>query len=63
MYTFKRIDSRIKLLIGASATLLLVLAVGLLLFGHNMMGHESELIHQASEATRANMLYTHPEAH
>lgn len=63
MDVFSTLNSKTKIVIALSTSVLLILAIGLLLFGSNIMGHESELIHQAAEATRADMLYSHPEAH
>lgn len=63
MDVFSTLGDRTKLAIAVSTSFILIVALGMLLFGHNIMGHESELIHQAAEATRADMLYSHPEGH
>ncbi len=63
MDVFTSLSQRTKVVIVASALFLLVMAVGLLVFGDNLITGESDLLQQAQSAVRADMLYSHPEAH
>ena len=63
MDVFSTLSDKVKIGIVISSTILLALALVLLLFGGNHIGHENHLIQQAAEATRADMLYIHPEDH
>ncbi len=61
MNLFVTLTNQNKKLIIFGSAMLIVLAVALLIFGHNVKSGENKLIKQASEATRADMLYVHPE--
>jgi hypothetical protein len=63
MDVFSTLSERTRIAIAVSVSILLSFALVLLLFGGNSIGHESELIQQAADATRADMLYIHPEGH
>ncbi len=60
MDVFTSLSHRTKVLIVASSLFLLSLSVGLLVFGSNMVSSENELLDQAKNATRADMLYVQP---
>lgn len=62
MDVFSTLSTRTRIALALCASFLLVTALGLLFFGHNMTGDENELIKQAAGATRADMLYSHPDA-
>jgi hypothetical protein len=64
MDVFTSLSQRTKVVIVASALFLLITAVGLLVFGDNIVTDESDLLQQAQGAVRADMLYSHPaESH
>lgn len=63
MNVFSTLGKNARLMIVLSTTSLLGLAIALLMFGHNALGHENELIQKAAHSTRADMLYSHPEGH
>ena len=63
MDVFSSLSRRTKVVIVVSALFLLVTAVGLLVFGDNIITGESELLEQAQGAVRADMLFSHPEGH
>ncbi|MFT7184578.1 MAG: hypothetical protein ACI9QC_000923 [Oceanicoccus sp.] len=63
MDVFSTLNRKNKIAIAISSSILLAFALSLLVFGANSMGAENHLIQQAAEATRADMLYIHPEGH
>ncbi len=60
MNTFNSLKQRTKLLIVVSGLFLLTFSLGFLVFGHNSLGLESHLIHEASEGVKADLFYSHP---
>lgn len=59
MNTFNSLKQSTKLLIVVSGLFLLSLSAGALVFGHNSLGEESHLIHEASEGLKADLFYSH----
>lgn len=55
------LSQRAKVMIVASALFLLTLSIGLLAFGENVITDENSMIQQAQNASRVDMLYSHPE--
>ena len=49
-----------KLVVVSSTLFLLTLSFSLLFFGDNVLTHESELIEEASNAARVDLLFTQP---
>lgn len=60
MNTYNSLKQKTKLLIVVSGLFLLTMSFGLLVFGHNSLGLESHLIHEASEGVKADLFYAHP---
>ena len=60
MDVFSTLSQRTKVLIVASSLFLLTITLGLLVFGTNIVSHENDLLEQAKNSTRADMLYIHP---
>jgi hypothetical protein len=60
MDVFSDLSRKTKLAIVASTLFLLTLSASVLMFGGGMH-MEEELLHHAREATRTDMLYSHPE--
>lgn len=61
MDIFKSLSVQTKLLIVTSSVFLVTLSLGLLVFGSNGLTQENSMIDQASNSSRADMLYVHPE--
>lgn len=60
MDVFHTLSQRTKVLIVASSLFLVTITLGLLVFGTNIISHDNALLEQASNSTRADMLYIHP---
>ena len=64
MDIFSQLNKPAKYLLIATVLVLLSAAVGLLLFGDNMVNYEANLfIEHAKEAAKSDMIYIEPEAH
>jgi hypothetical protein len=61
MNIFKSLSIRTKLMIVASSLFLVTLSMGILVFGSNSLMQENSLIDQASDSSKADMLYVQPE--
>ncbi len=61
MDIFKSLSIRTKLMIVASSLFLVTLSIGILVFGSNGLMQENSLIDQASDSSKADMLYVQPE--
>jgi hypothetical protein len=61
MNAFAALNYKTRNMIVGGTVFLLVISFSLLIFGENAVSrHHDDLIHQAKESVRADMLYSHP---